>query len=130
MTALRGERPDGGLLGQAQVVARRSGVTGSMAGVRAWLASFERAHARVAAHVGRGDYTGAVHTYVHNELKQARRLNAALAGGTQAAQEQFAANAASASASVRGMWFGIPLLALAIGALSVLGLSYRIKEYR
>jgi hypothetical protein len=40
------------------------------------------------------------------------------------------ANAASASASVRGMWLGIPLLALAIGALSVLGLSYRIKEYR
>ena len=30
----------------------------------------------------------------------------------------------------RGMWFGIPLLALAIGALAVLGLSYRIREYR
>ena len=30
----------------------------------------------------------------------------------------------------RGMWFGIPLLALAIGTLSVLGLSYRIREYR
>ena len=111
-------------------MARRSGVAGSMAGVRAWLARFERAHARVAAHVGRGDYTGAVRTYVHDELKQARRLNAALEGETQAAQERFAANAASANASVRGMWFGIPLLALAIGTLAVLGLSYRIKEYR
>jgi hypothetical protein len=130
MIALRGERPNGGLLGEARAVARRSGVAGSMAGVRAWLAGFERAHARVAAHVGRGDYTGAVRTYVHDELKQARGLNAALAGGTQAAQERFVANAASASASVRGMWLGIPLLALAIGALSVLGLSYRIKEYR
>ena len=34
------------------------------------------------------------------------------------------------SSSLQGMWFGIPLLALAIGALAVLGLSYRIREYR
>jgi hypothetical protein len=130
MIALRGEQPGGGLLGEAQRVARRSGVAGSMAGVRAWLAGFERAHARVAARVARGDYTGAVRTYIDDELKQARRLNAALASGTQAAQQRFATNADSGSASVQGMWFGIPLLALAIGALAVLGLSYRIREYR
>jgi hypothetical protein len=130
MIALRGERTGGGLLGEAQDVARRSGVAGSMTGVRAWLAGFERAHARVAARVARGDYTGAVSTYIDDELKQARRLNAALESGTRAAQERFATNADSASASVRGMWLGIPLLALAIGALAVLGLSYRIREYR
>ena len=130
MVALRGEQDGGGLLGEAQRAARRSGTAASMAGVWASLAGFERAHARVAAHVNRGVYLGAVHTYTNDELKQARRLNAALATGTREAQDRFATNADSAGASVQGMWFGIPLLALAIGVLSVLGLSYRIREYR
>jgi hypothetical protein len=130
LIALRGKREGGGLLGDAQRVARRSGTAGSMAGVYSSLTGFERAHARVAAREDRGDYKGAVATYIDDELRQARQLDAALESGTRAAQSRFATNAASANASVRGMWFGIPLLALAIGTLAVLGLSYRIKEYR
>ncbi|MEA2142099.1 MAG: hypothetical protein QOI64_529 [Solirubrobacteraceae bacterium] len=130
MTALRGERPGGGLLGEAQRVARRSGTAASMAGVHASLSGFEHAHARVAARIGRGDYTGAVRTYIDDELQQARRLDAALESETRAAQQRFSTNAERASSAVRGMSFGIPLLALAIGALAVLGLSHRIREYR
>jgi hypothetical protein len=130
MVALRGSRSGGGLLGDAQRVARRSGTAGSMAGVRASLAGFERAHARVAARVDQGNYIGAVRSYRHDELRQAKQLDAALVSGTRAAQQRFAASADDATASVRGMGLGIPLLALAIAALAVLGLSYRIREYR
>jgi hypothetical protein len=130
MTALRGDDVRGGLLGDAQRVARRSGTIGSMSGVHAAVAGFERAHGRMAAHVGEGDYQGAVRTYIHDEVRQARRLDVALESGTRAAQRRFTTNADDAEAAVRGMWIGIPLLALAIGALAVLGLSYRIREYR
>jgi hypothetical protein len=130
MVALRGTQDGGGLLGEAQRAARRSGTVASMAGVHAWLAGFERAHARVAARVADGDYTAAVRSYTRDELRQARRLDAALETGTREAQRQFAANADRANSAVRSMPFGIPLLALAVAALSVLGLSYRIREYR
>lgn len=130
MIALRGRRPGGGLLGEAQRAARRSGTAGSLAGVRAALAGFEAAHTRLSARVIAGDYLGAVDSYLHGELQQAKRLDDALDSETRAAQQRFATNADSANGSVRGLQFGIPLLALAIGALSVLGLSYRIREYR
>jgi hypothetical protein len=130
MIALRGKGADDGLLGEAERVARRSGRAGSMEGVRASLAGFERAHAHVAARERLGDYTGAVRTYIDDELRQARRLDAALESGTRAGQQRFAANADSANSSVRGLEFGIPLLTLAIAALAFLGLSYRIREYR
>ena len=105
---------------------------GRLDGRRARLARRLRArpHARRGARRPSATTRRAVRTYIHDELRQARRLNAALAGGTQAAQERFATNADRASSSLQGMWFGIPLLALAIGALAVLGLSYRIREYR
>jgi hypothetical protein len=130
MVALRGKQAGGGLLGEARRVALRSGTAGTMAGVGAWLAGFERTHGRVAARVNQGDYTGAVHTYVTDELRQARRLDTALERGRQAAQQRFASNADRASSDLRGTWLGIPLLALAVAALAVLGLSYRIREYR
>jgi hypothetical protein len=63
-------------------------------------------------------------------VPEARRLDASLERETRAAQARFATNADRANASVRGLQVGIPLLALAIAALAVLGLSYRIKEYR
>jgi hypothetical protein len=130
MIALRGARTGGGLLGDAQRAAERSGTPGALAGVRASLARFERAHARIAARETAGGYTRAVDTYIHSELPEARRLDATLERETRAAQQRFAANADSANDSVRGLRLGIPLLALAIAGLSVLGLSYRIKEYR
>ena len=130
MIALRGEPAGGGLLGDAQRAARRSGTDGSMAGVHASLAGFERAHSRVAARELGGRYTRAVTTYIDDELHQARQLDAALEGGSRTAQQRFAAEAASSGSAVRGMWFGIPLLALLSGALAVLGLAYRIREYR
>src|SRR4051794_3466856 len=130
MIALRGKRADDGLLGEAERVAQRSERAGSMNGVRASLAAFERAHARVAARERLGDYTGAVRTYIDDELRQARRLDAALESGTLAGQHRFATNADKANSSVRGVEFGIPLLTLAIAALAFLGLSYRIREYR
>src|SRR5262249_1782418 len=120
----------GGLLGEAQRAAERSGTAGSLAGLRTSLAAFERAHARVAAGVAAGNYTGAVHTYIGSELPQARRLGTAPEREAQAAQRRFAVNARRANASARGLPLGIPLLALAIAGLAVLGLSYRIKEYR
>jgi hypothetical protein len=130
MIALRGKRPGGGLLGEARRAARRSGTAGSLAGVRASLAGFEHAHALVARRVSAGDYTGAVNSYIRGELPQAKRLDDALDGETRAAQQRFMANATSANHAVRGLRFGIPLLALAIAALAVLGLSHRIREYR
>ena len=130
MIALRGKRAGGGLLGEAQRVAERSGTAGSLAAVRVSLARFERAHARVAAREGIGDYTGAVRSYIRGELRVARSLDAALESETRAAQQRFATNADSASSSVRGLRFGIPLLALAVAALAVLGLSHRVREYR
>jgi hypothetical protein len=101
-----------------------------VAGVRASLARFERAHARVAALETAGDYTGAVRAYIKTELPQARQLDASLERQTRAAQGRFATNADSANGAVRGLQVGIPLLALAAAALAVLGLSYRIREYR
>lgn len=130
MIALRGARPGGGLLGDALRVAGRSDSADSLAAVRTSLARFERAHGRVAARESRGDYTAAVDAYNQGEVPEARQLDAALKRATRAAQQRFATSAADANASVRGLGFGIPLLALAIAALAVLGLSYRIREYR
>jgi hypothetical protein len=130
MTALRGERTGGGLLGEAQRAAERSGTSGSLADVRAWLGRFERAHTRVAALESAGNYTRAARSYIDSEAPQARQLDASLERETRAAQQRFASNADSANSSVRGLQLGIPLLALAIAALAVLGLSHRLKEYR
>ena len=130
MIALRGRQSGGGLLGEAQRAAERSGSPGALAEIRGSLAAFERAHARVAARVDRGHYTGAVGSYIGSELGVARRLDAALERETRAAQQRFAAEAEHANGAVRGMQLGVPLLALAIAALAVLGLSYRIREYR
>jgi hypothetical protein len=130
MTTLRGKQLGRGLLGEAQRAAERAGTPGALTGVRASLAGFARAHAQVAARVAAGQYTGAVGTYIRSELPQARRLNGSLERGALGAQARFATNADSANAAVGGLQLGIPLLTLAIAVLAVLGLSYRLKEYR
>jgi hypothetical protein len=130
ITTLRGKQPGGGLLGEAQRAAERAGTPGALAGVRASLAGFEHAHARVAAQADASHYKRAVRSYIRGELPEASRLDASFVRGTRAAQARFATNADSASAAVRGLQLGIALLALTIAGLAVLGLSYRIKEYR
>jgi hypothetical protein len=130
MIALRGERTGRGLLGEAQRAAERSGTPGSLGGVRASLARFERAHRRVAALENAGNYPPAVRAYIDNELPEARRLDADLENETRAAQQRFATNAEHANSSVGGLRVGIPLLALAVAALAVSGFSSRLKEYR
>jgi hypothetical protein len=130
MITLRGHQTGGGLLGEAQRAAERSDTSGALAGVRASLARFERAHAQVAAREAAGQYTSAVGTYIRTELPEARRLDRSLEREALGAQARFATNADRADAAVRGLRLGIPLLALSIAALAVLGLSYRIKEYR
>ena len=130
MLALRGKGAGGGLLGEAERAARRSDTAGSVSAVRASLARFERAHTLVASRETRSHYTSAVRKYLESELVEARRSDAALERETRAAQARFATNAGDANAAVRGMWIAIPLGALAIAALAVLGISYRVREYR
>jgi hypothetical protein len=127
---LRGRGPQGGLLGEAERAAARSGSQAGVIAARTALARLQDVHLDVAALEGGGQYAAAVRTYIRRELPQAERLDAGLEAQTRAAQQRFASNADDATSAVRGMPIAIPLLAVGIAALALQGLAARIREYR
>jgi hypothetical protein len=128
--ALRGTTPGGGVLGEAERSAARSGSAAGVAALRRALARLEAVHRVVAARERRGDYAGAVRTYIVREVPQAERVDRGLEAQTAAAQRRFAANADDATGAVSALWIAVPLLAVAIAVLSLQGLAARIREYR
>jgi hypothetical protein len=130
MVALRGSGSGGGVLGEAERVARRSQSAGAVAGARAALAQLERVHRRVGALERRGDYAAAVRVYVADELPRAEQLDARLEAQTRAAQQRFAADAHRATDATDGAPELLAVFALLIAALAVRGIAGRLREYR
>lgn len=128
--ALRGSGAGGGVLGEAERAARRSGTAAAVADVRAALQPFEAAHRRVAALEQRGDYRRAVDAYIHSEVPQAEALDAKLEAQTRAAQQRFAGNADDATSAIDVAPVALALFALAIAGFAIHGLAVRLKEYR
>jgi hypothetical protein len=58
------------------------------------------------------------------------RLNASLAAQIVAAQRRFDNDAASATGALSGLAFAIPIVALLVAALAVVGIRPRLQEYR
>jgi hypothetical protein len=130
IAALRGTGPGGGLLGEAERAAARSGSAAGVLRLRAALTRLEDVHRDVASRERSGDFAGAVRTYIARELPQAERVDAGLEAQTRAAQRRFASNADDATGSVTGLKVAIPLLAVVIAGLALQGLAARIREYR
>jgi hypothetical protein len=131
MVALRGAGTGrGGVLAQAEQIARQSATATQVRALKPMLARFEAVHRGVAASEQRGHFNDAVALYNAAEAARADALNHALEGQTAAAQRRFVREAGSATSAVSAMDVGIPLIALAIAALAVLGLAPRIREYR
>jgi hypothetical protein len=130
VSALEGRGPGGGLLGDAERAAARSGSRRDVLAVRSALQRLERFHRVVVRRERAGAYKAAVGTYINRELPQAEQLNTILTTQTNAAQRRFATHADDANGAVKELRFAIPLLAIVIAALAVQGLAARIKEYR
>lgn len=128
--ALRGTTSGGGVLGEAERSAARSGSAAGVVALRRALAQLEAVHRVVAARERRGDYAGAVRTYIAREVPQAERVDRGLEAQTAAAQRRFAANADDATGAVSALWIAVPLLAVAIAVLALQGLAARLREYR
>jgi hypothetical protein len=119
-----------GLLAIAQPIEHRSESRAAVRSVRRDLLAFNAAHRRVAASENLGDYARAVGIYEAVEAPRADTLNRTLSRQTAAAQRRFAADAQAATSATGGMKVGVPLLALGLAALAVVGLAARIREYR
>ena len=130
IVALRGRTAGGGLLGEAERAAGRSGAGGGVAGVRAALSRLESVHRIVARRELRGSYAAAVRTYKNREVPQAERLDHGLEDQTRVAQQRFTSSAGDATGAVNGMRIAIPLLVVLVAALALQGLALRLREYR
>jgi hypothetical protein len=130
VAALRGRTPGGGLLGEAERAAARSGSLAHVAAARRALAGVERAHRVVARREDSGAYTRAVNAYKQREVPRAQRLDTLLEAQRAAAQRRFSGHAGDATSAVQGLWLAVPLVAIAIAVLALQGLAMRIREYR
>jgi hypothetical protein len=131
--ALGSAEPSKRLLGEESSLARRTRSTAAFTDFRSTLARYQAVHERVLGFEWTGDFPDAIKLAVGPNATEARladRLNRNLGRQLAAAQHRFAGDAGDATSALDGLWLGIPLLAAAAGALGLLGLYHRIKEYR
>jgi hypothetical protein len=129
-----GQRPctngSGGLLGEAAVIASRSGSSTAMAKLGTIYAQYLKVHRQVLVLERNGKFAGAVKLAVSSEVRLADALDSGLERQIGAAQGRFASAADAAMSALGGLWLAIPLLTVAFAALALYGLLQRINEYR
>lgn len=130
MQALAGEE---GLVAAVATEAKRTGTSRPAAALSTELNAYRVQHARIAALAAGPRFIDAVRLQVRSTRSgssPADLLNRNLVGQIAAAQRRFAADAADATASVRGLPVAIPLLSVLAAALALIGLRQRLNEYR
>jgi hypothetical protein len=124
-----GQRANG-VLDEAQALAERHGSGGDVRRLDGRFADYLRIHQRVVSLSSQGKFRNAGELSAVTGLRIADAVKRDLDTMIATSQRRFASAAADARSAVRGLWLAIPLLAAAIGALSVAGLWQRIREYR
>jgi hypothetical protein len=125
-----GRASDGGLLGEARVLAARAGSTRPVEQLSATFGAYHRVHQPVAAAEERGDFAGATNAFIAKETPISDRLGLQLETQIAVAQRRFSRSANHAVAAVRDLAVGVGVLAAVIAVLSIVGLAKRIEEYR
>jgi len=122
-----------GLLSEAAGVSRQTGSAKSFAGFVSLLARYRNVHGRIAAFENSGEFGDAIKLAVGTRAKEAPladRLNASLGAQIAVAQRRFRQAVGDATAALRGLSFGIPVVVAVAGVLALFGLFQRINEYR
>jgi hypothetical protein len=130
---MRALAPPRGLLSEAATLARPSGSQHAVAAADSALTQLRGVHARIAGLESGGRFADAIGLAVGArapEAAAAQRAGSALDSAVTEAQARFTARADDARSALDGLWIAIPVLALVAGALAVLGLQRRLREYR
>jgi hypothetical protein len=121
------------LLGEAAVIARRSGSAAVIDRLSATFARYLAVHRRVVALETNGRFNDAVNLAVGShaqELSLSDALNSNLVQEISAAQRRFGGAAGDATSALGGLWLAIPLLSVLFAALALYGVLQRLGEYR
>jgi hypothetical protein len=121
------------LLGEAAVIAQRSGSPATIDRLSATFAQYLGVHRRVVALETNGRFNDAVNLAVGShaqELSLSDALNSDLVQEISAAQRRFASAAGDATSALGGLWLAIPLLSVLFAALALYGVLQRLGEYR
>jgi hypothetical protein len=132
-TRLDGTGGCGGLLGEAATMAQRTGSRAGIVGLCSNLARYLGVHRQVAARENDGNYKAAANLAVGLTASEAPlydALNSGLGQQIVASRQRFEGAADDATSALGGLWLAIPLLAVAVAVLALLGLRQRINEYR
>lgn len=127
--------PDGsrGLIREAAALSARTGPTAAFDDFTSALRRYERLHGRIARLEAQGRFDEAVDLAEGSRAAEkplADRMSSDLEQQIGIAQGRFTAAATAGRSALSGLWLGIPLLALVVGVLSVLGVNQRLAEYR
>jgi hypothetical protein len=131
--AARALAPPGGLLGEATMLAGRSGSRSAIDAVAATFAQSRAVHQQVKSLETNGGFPQAVALAVGPHATEAPlsdRLNSEFATTISTAEHRFATNAHAATSALGGLALAIPLLVAAAAVLALLGLQTRVNEYR
>jgi hypothetical protein len=123
--------PDGGLLGEAMALARRTGTGGPARQLVAEFAAYRARSAQIAALESAGRIGNAIdRASSESSSSLLAAMNADLARQTNVAQRRFMNDAADATSKLRGLSLAIPVLTVLSAALAFVGLRQRMREYR
>jgi hypothetical protein len=125
--------PTGGLLGQAEALAKGQGSSSAITRLDTTFAQYQGVHNQVAALEKTGKSDKAVTLAVGStasEVAVSDRLNSDVAAQIASAQARFTHSAREATSAVSGLALAIPLLVAVAGLLALLGLQQRVGEYR
>ncbi len=121
------------LLGEAAVIARRSGSAAAIERLSASTARYLAVHRHVVALESNGRFDDAVNLAVGSrsqELSLADALNSDLVREISTAQQRFGGAAGEATSALAGLWLAIGLLSVLFAGLALYGLLQRLGEYR
>jgi hypothetical protein len=123
----------GGLVGEVDALARRTGTSAAASGFATGLTAYLAQHGQINAFVQQGNTARAsniVAGSVASGQSPADLVSANLVHQTAAAQARFDHAAADATSALNGLSLAIPVLIVLAAALALLGLRQRINEYR
>jgi hypothetical protein len=119
-----------GLLGEAALLARRTGSSPSFGELRRMLAAYLAAHGHIVALENDSRFSAAIGYAIRTEAQLADRLNGALSTQIAAAQHRFERARSDATGDLAGLSVAIPVVTVLCAILALLGLQQRIREYR
>ena len=120
--------PPGGLLMELAGVAQGAGQSAAARGLVLDFETYQGDNAQVKALMKDGELNQAI-TAASGAGKVAERMNANLSRQVAAAHLRFRRAAADATSSLSGLTLAIPLLTALTGALALIGLRARLREY-